>query len=302
VVEENTESGPTNRGVDVCVVKDDVGALSTKLEGDVLEVRRSGSLHDVTTNKSRSSECDLFNVHMRGNRGADGVSVASNKVDNTSRQASLLEQRDNPQRAQGRKLAGLDDDSVTRRERRCELPREHQEGEIPGDNLANDTDRLMASVRQPTLVDFCDLAVDLVGPSTVVPEARGSFGRVKCLGDGEGLAVIESLNGRDLVNVALDESGDLDQDFPALYTRDMEAPFGVVRVLGSLDGEVDVLLGTLADLGDDLASGGVDDIDGGLVATVEKLAVDEEASVELGLHGVAIVLKAVLEDGRHDDR
>lgn len=73
----------------------------------------------------------------------------------------------------------------------------------------------MAGIRVPGAVDLDDLALDLVGPAAVVPEARRSLARVEALCDGEGLAVVEGLDGRDLVNVTLDESGDLDQDFAA---------------------------------------------------------------------------------------
>lgn len=102
-----------------------------------------------------------------------------------------------------------------------------------------------------------------------------------------------------------------------LYTRNIETPLGVIRLLGSLDGDVDILLGALADLGDDLASGGVDhaaarsissrrqwndrdnSLNGGLVAAVNELAVDEEASVEVDLDGVTLGLKVVGESRRH---
>ena len=44
----------------VRIIKDDVGALSTELESDLLQVGLGGSLHDLTANESATSECDLY--------------------------------------------------------------------------------------------------------------------------------------------------------------------------------------------------------------------------------------------------
>lgn len=62
VYSQDTVSSPVDSLIDVGVVKDDVGALSTEFEGDVLQVGLGGSLHDFATDKGRAGEGDLAEI------------------------------------------------------------------------------------------------------------------------------------------------------------------------------------------------------------------------------------------------
>jgi hypothetical protein len=55
-------------------------------------------------------------------------------------------------------------------------------------------------------------------------------------------------------------------------------PLAIESLAGSSDSQVDILLGTLADGGDDLLGGGVDNLKLSLVDTLNPLAADEEAN------------------------
>ncbi len=80
---------PVDCLVEVGVVEDDVGRLATELEGDVLQVALGGGLHNLATDQSTTSEGDLINLHVGGDGGTDGVSVAVADVDETRREAGF---------------------------------------------------------------------------------------------------------------------------------------------------------------------------------------------------------------------
>lgn len=68
------------------------------------------------------------------------------------------------------------------------------------------------------------------------------------------------LNGGNLVNVGFDGSGELDHELSTLASVAVQTPNGVVCLLGSVDGAVDIFGRSLRDLTDLLACGRVDDL------------------------------------------
>ena len=136
--------------------------------------------------------------------------------------------------------------------------------EVPGNDLADDTDGLVAGVDELSLGGLDGLALDLVGPAGVVAEA-GDDGLDVRLCPEEGLAIVEGLDGSEGVDVLLDELCEAGEELAALSTGHAEAVRVLESILGSLDGGVDVLGGTLANLSDQLARRGVDDAGRGLV-------------------------------------
>lgn len=67
MVEENTEIDPADSIFNVGVVEDDVGALATKLESNLLQIALGGSLEDGSADDGGASEGDLVNIHVRCN-------------------------------------------------------------------------------------------------------------------------------------------------------------------------------------------------------------------------------------------
>ena len=210
VVEENTKVDPGNGIVNVGVVKDDVGALATKLEGDLLQVGACCSLHDLTADDGGASEGNLVNVHVRGNGGTGGLTKAGDDVDDTRREASLLDELCG---VEGRKrglLGGLEDDSVAASNGGADLPGPHEEREVPGDNLTANSNGLLLDVAEGVCVGVDDLALDLVGEAAIVSQGVGreaNSGLCHC----DGLAVVKGLNGSQCVEVGLEEVGQLDK-------------------------------------------------------------------------------------------
>jgi hypothetical protein len=139
VVVVDTEVDPVNGLLDVGVLEDDVGGLATKLEGDLLEVGGSSSLHDLSANDGGTSEGDLVNVHMRGESGTGSLAVTGDKVEDTGRETSLLDELSEDESGERSLLSSLHDDSVTSGQGRSDLPCQHEKGEVPGDNLTADT-------------------------------------------------------------------------------------------------------------------------------------------------------------------
>lgn len=152
------------------------------------------------------------------------------------------------------------------------------------------------------------LSVVLVGPASVVSDARDDTRQVHGLRVQEGLASVESLESGELVDVLLDEVGKLTEEAATLMAGNLQTPGALVRNLGSLDGSVDILSGCSSDLGDDLASRGIENavdasgearlciwrchvLNGSSVNRVHELAIDEQASV----HGGGALEEGVVE-------
>ena len=83
---------PRRSLLQVTVIEDDVGALSTKLEGDVLDVRVGGALHDPSADNSASGECDLLDAHVAADGLADSGTVTVDNIKDTGGEASLVGQ------------------------------------------------------------------------------------------------------------------------------------------------------------------------------------------------------------------
>jgi hypothetical protein len=94
-----------------------------------------------------------------------------------------------------------------------------------------------------------DLAFDLVRPATVVPQAANTHADVD-LGHGDGLAVVERLDGGEQVKVLLEQVGELHEK-SATVLRGFSPPWALEGLACGGDGDVDILLRCLLDRGDD---------------------------------------------------
>ena len=140
VVVKDTKVDPRDGIVDIGVVEDNVRALATELEGDLLEVGASSSLHDGPADNSGAGEGDLVDVHVRRDGGTSDLTKAGEDIDDTWRETSLLDELSAQQAGQRSLLGGLEDDSVAGCDGRTDLPGPHEQGEVPWDNLTADTD------------------------------------------------------------------------------------------------------------------------------------------------------------------
>ena len=119
-----------------------------------------------------------------------------------------------------------------------------------------------------------DLTLDLVGPASVVPQATSGSGNINVLGHGEGLAVVESLDSGEKVGILEEQVSKLDQKL-ATVLGCLLPPGTVEGLAGSLNSDVDILLGRLLNACDNLLCGRVDDLKGLSVNGLDELVVDE---------------------------
>ena len=98
---------PIHSLVQICVIKDDVWALPTKLKRNRLQIALRSSLHDLPPDESAAGEGDFLNFQVRGNCGAYGCAVASDNVDGTRREAGFLNELAHADGGQGREFGRL---------------------------------------------------------------------------------------------------------------------------------------------------------------------------------------------------
>ena len=172
----------------------------------------------------------------------------------------------------------LHDDAVAGGEGWGQLPGLHQQGEVPGDDLSADADRLVPRVAEVGPVDGDRLAVVLVRPPCVVAVTLDGEVDVRGHGHTDRLAGIQGLQGlqncevyqtgdaiiylreflvslahRDVVGVPLHEVGELVEE-PAPVRGVHLSPLGpeAEGMVGSLHGGIHVSLVALLDVADDL--------------------------------------------------
>lgn len=276
MVEEDTEVDPRDGVVNVGVLKDDVWRLATKLKSDLLQVGASSGLHDLATDNSRASERDLVDVHVRGNGGTSDLTETRDDVDNTWWETGLLDQAGGDEATKRSLLSGLEDNSVAASDGRANLPRPHEQWEVPRDDLTAHTDWLLADVVEGVWGGVDDLALDLVCPAAVVPQAASAHADVH-LRHGDGLAVVERLNRSEQVKVLLEQVGEVHKQL-ATVLWGLLPPWALECLAGCCYCNIDILLGGLVDGGDDALVGWVDDLKGLAVDTFHELVVDEAAS------------------------
>ncbi len=170
---------------------------------------------------------------------AGRLAQAVDDVDDARREAGLEGQLADAQGGQRRLLGGLHDDGVAAGQGRAPLPGEHQQREVPGDDLADDADRLAQRVGEEAAADGDGAALDLVGPAGVVAERVDDALHVAAR-VADGLAAVERLERGQLLGVLLDEVGELEHQPAALGGVHRRPGAGLQGRAGGLDGLVDV--------------------------------------------------------------
>lgn len=139
VVEENTKVDPGDGIVNVCIVEDNVRALATELEGDLLQVGAGSGLHDLATNNGGASEGNLVDVHVCRDGGTGDLTESREDVDDTCWETGLLDEVCGVESGKRGLLGGLEDNNVTGCESWTDLPCPHEEWEVPWDDLTANT-------------------------------------------------------------------------------------------------------------------------------------------------------------------
>lgn len=279
VVEKDTEVGPGDGVINICIIEDDVGRLAAQLQRDLLQVALRGGLEDGAANSGRTREGDLVDAHVRCDGGTRNATKTGDDVDHTRRESRLLAQLSRVESRQRSLLSCLEDDGVTGCNGGTDLPRPHHQREVPGDDLTADTDGLMSSIGHVVRVRVNRLTRNLVCPTAVVADASRRVGDVD-LGEEERLAVVEGLNGGEDISIPLHQVGQLDQHAtPVGWGRVL--PAALECLAGSSDGNIHILLRSLMDGDNGLLIVGVDSLEGLVLDTLHPLTIDEPVPVSI---------------------
>ena len=127
---------------------------------------------------------------------------ASNDVDDACRDACALAYLREKDRRQGRKLGRLKDDSATGSERWCNLPGEHQQREVPWDDLARNADGCLTG----------KFVRERLGPACVVDEVTDRERYVDVAAFADRLAVVEGFQHCKEARMALHRAADRVED------------------------------------------------------------------------------------------
>jgi predicted small secreted protein len=162
LVEEDAVDDALDGLVDRGVVEDDVGRLAAELEGQRLRVPAMARAIILPTSVEPVKA--ILSMPGWSTIACAGVAGAGDDVDDAGRQVGLLADLGEEQRGQRRGLGRLEDHGVAAGQRRGDLPREHQQREVPRDDLA-----ATPSGRGSGPVTGVP---ELVGPAGVVEEVR----------------------------------------------------------------------------------------------------------------------------------
>ena len=199
---------------------------------------------------------------------ASGVARAGEDVHDAGREVCLAADVGEGQGGERRRLGGLEHDGVAARQRRSDLPGEHQQREVPGDDLRGDADR-------PGVAPVAGM-VQLVGPACVVEEVGSDQRKVDVARLADGLAVVQRLEDGQLARPLLDQARD-PEEVLAPVSAAHRPPGALVGVARGPHRPVDVLAAGLGDLREDLLRRRVDRLEGRAPDGVGELAVDEQA-------------------------
>jgi hypothetical protein len=113
------------------------------------------------------------------------------------------------------------EDGVARGKCRGELPHGHEDREVPGDDLAHHTQRLMEVVRRGVFVQLGQVAFLGTDRGGEVAEVVRREGNVRVQGFPDRLAVVPRLGHSKQLDVLIDPVGDLVQDRGAFRGRSL---------------------------------------------------------------------------------
>lgn len=131
----------------------------------------------------------------------------------------------------------------------------------------------LSCVCEGILVGVDNLALDLVGPASVVSQASSDHTNIT-LGHTKSLAIIERLNSSDKIQVLLDQIGELNQQLASVLWC-LLSPGSLECLAGGSYCNIDILLGGLGDGADNFLSSGVDGLESLSVDTLNPFVVDE---------------------------
>jgi hypothetical protein len=119
-----------------------------------------------------------------------------------------------------------------------------------------------------------NLALNLVGPTAVVPQATSAGGYIDVSSHAECLAVVQSFNRGQEVGILLEEIRELHKK-PSSVLWCLFPPWTIEGFAGRSNGDVDIFLRSFLDGANDFLGGGVNDIKSLAVHRLYEFVVDK---------------------------
>lgn len=113
-VQGDGTGAPHDGVLKISVVKDDCRTLPAQLESDALEVGLGGHLLDAAACGRRACEAHLVDLHVASEQCA-GATVSREDLEDTRREAGLLDEGSQGESTEGRLFRGLENESVAHR-------------------------------------------------------------------------------------------------------------------------------------------------------------------------------------------
>ncbi len=270
LVEIDTVDDSLDGLIERSVFEDDVGRLPSQFKGQSLLRPGQGAL-DALADFRRTGEGDLVDIGV-GGQGRAGRAGAGDDVDDTGRKVRLADDLGQEERGERRRLGRLEDDGVAGCQGGGELPRRHQQREVPRNDLPGHADRRHVAVGESVF--------ELVGPAGVVEEMRRGEGDVDVARLLDRLAAVHGLDNRQHARLLLDQAGDAEDVLGAL-ARCQLPPHLLIRAPRFLHGPVDVFGIGVGHMGQRLFRGRIDRLEPAFGVRLDELSADEEVVLRL---------------------
>ena len=188
-----------DRLVDCGIREDDVRTLAAQFKRHSLSRAGAGE-RDPLPDLGRSREGDLVDA-LVFDQSSSGLTRTRDDVDHALRKFALLEDFREPKCGERGGLCRLEHDRIAAGERRSKLPRRHQQGKVPGNDLRTDPDGPWIRVAR-------NGPSQLVAPPCMVEEVLRHQWNVDVPTLLDGLATVDGLEDRELPCPLLDSSCD----------------------------------------------------------------------------------------------
>ena len=223
LVEENPDLDALDRALEIAVGKENVRGLAAEFERGGNETVGRG-LRDVDAHFGRAREGELVKARVLEHRVARGAARTRDDVHDPGGNVAGDDFGEMQKGERGGR-GWLDHDRVPGGERRSELPRAHEEREVPRNDLTHDADRLVQDETHRVVVDAHGAPFFGAEASREVAEVVDRERHVDERRLADGLAVVHRFDLREEVGLLLEIVGDAQKNGGALGGRSLRPAF-----------------------------------------------------------------------------
>ncbi len=139
LVKPNGVDDTFNSGIEISIFKYDEGRFATKLQRELL-AGTCNLFADDATHLCRAGESNLVDAVMTAD-ARTRCAIALHDIDHTGRQANFVADFCKSDSSQWCEISRLQHHRIASSQGRCDLPRQHQQWEVPRDHLTTNANR-----------------------------------------------------------------------------------------------------------------------------------------------------------------